>query len=116
MLLVNLGQVPFDFREVGLVFGAFALVFAFHFGKLGTKEGQVVAADYTPRADTEVVFVLADRKAPEERLTTNKDGEFRATLAEGHWDVYVKHQGGPAVLQKRIEVGPKAQSVTLLSK
>ena len=79
-------------------------------------EGQVVAADYTPRADTEVVFVLADRKAPEERLTTNKDGEFRATLAEGHWDVYVKHQGGPAVLQKRIEVGPKAQTVTLLSK
>jgi hypothetical protein len=79
-------------------------------------EGQVVCTDYTPKADTEVIFVLADRKEVEHRVTTNKDGEFRASLTEGRWDVYVKQAGGNTVLQKRIDVGPKAQLVTLLSK
>ncbi len=79
-------------------------------------EGQVVRTDYSPRPDTEVLFIHADRKDVEQRATTNKDGEFRATLAAGRWDVYVKERGGPAVLQKRIEVSEKSQMMTLTSK
>jgi hypothetical protein len=84
--------------------------------RTNSVEGQVVSADYAPRPDTEVVFVLADRKDVEHRVTTNKDGEFRANLSEGNWDVYVKQTGGTTMLQKRIEVGPKTAMVTLLSK
>jgi hypothetical protein len=79
-------------------------------------EGQLVTADYTPRAGAEIVFVLAERSNVEKRVNTDKDGEFNTSLTEGQWDVYVKERGGPAVLQKRIEVGPKGQIVTLLSK
>ncbi len=79
-------------------------------------DGQVVSADYAPRPDAEVVFVHADRKDVEYHVTTNKDGEFRANLSEGNWDVYVKQTGGTTVLQKRIEVGSKTPMVTLLSK
>jgi hypothetical protein len=80
-----------------------------------TVDGQVVSADYAPKSGTEVVFVHADRKDVEQHVTTNKDGEFRATLTEGRWDVYIKQAGG-TTLQKRIEVGSKNQMVTLLSK
>jgi hypothetical protein len=79
-------------------------------------EGQLVTADYAPRAGAEIVFVLAERSDVQTRVATDKDGEFRTILTEGQWDVYVKEPGGPAVLQKRIEVGPKGQIVTLLSK
>ncbi len=82
----------------------------------GNVEGQLVTADYAPRAGAEIVFVLAERSDVNKRVTTDKDGEFRTSLTEGRWDVYVKEHGGPAVLQKRIEVGPKGQMVTLLSK
>jgi hypothetical protein len=79
-------------------------------------DGQVVRSDYTPQAETDIVFVNADQKGVEHRVTTNRDGEFRATLASGNWKVYVQGRDGERQLQKQIQVGEKNQLVTLLSK
>jgi hypothetical protein len=72
-------------------------------------EGQVMRQDRTPRAGAQVMFINAQRQAPNLTVTASATGRFHATLASGSWLVYVNGPDGRQVFHSRIEVGGTEQ-------
>jgi hypothetical protein len=67
-------------------------------------EGQVVTATNSPRPGAQVLFVSANRQAPNQAVTTGSTGRFRVNLPTGGWLVYVTGQDGRHTFHSRIEV------------
>jgi hypothetical protein len=67
-------------------------------------EGQVVRSDRTPRAGAQVMFISAQRQAPNQTVVANGAGRFQVNLASGSWLVYVNGADGRQVFHSRIEV------------
>lgn len=74
------------------------------FGPETQVQGQVVAQDNTPLANVKLVFVSAQRQAPQQNATADAKGGFQLTLAPGGWLIYVDQPGGQQVFHSRIEV------------
>jgi hypothetical protein len=51
--------------------------------------GQIVTANYSPRAGAQVVFVNASRQDVRETTTADAAGRYQANLPAGEWYVYV---------------------------
>jgi hypothetical protein len=51
--------------------------------------GQIVTANYSPRAGAQVVFVNASRQDVRETTTADATGRYQANLPAGEWYVYV---------------------------
>lgn len=70
-----------------------------------TLRGEVVSNDrQTPRGNTRVIFMNADRQEVRIPATTNAFGEFDVSLPAGNWYVYLSTGDGRAVYHKKIAV------------
>jgi hypothetical protein len=67
-------------------------------------EGIVVRRDNVPEPGARVLFVSMTRKGPQETVTADTDGQFRARLASGGWLVYLHGQDGKPVFHSKLEV------------
>jgi len=73
-------------------------------------EGQIVRSDSTPRPNARVMFVSADRLAPNQTVYANHAGRFEADLGPGGWLVYLDAPDGTQLYHSRIEVSPNQTS------
>jgi hypothetical protein len=73
-------------------------------------DGQVVRSDNTPRPNARVMFVSADRLAPNQTIYANSAGRFEADLSPGGWLVYLDAPDGTQLYHSRIEVSPNQRS------
>ena len=70
-----------------------------------TLRGEVVLNDrQTPRANTKVIFLNADRLDVRVSAVTNEFGEFDVTLPAGEWYMYLSTGDGKAVYHKKVTV------------
>jgi hypothetical protein len=70
--------------------------------------GEVVLPDQlTPRGNTKLVFVNADRPEQKEYVTANSFGEFDVRLASGKWYLYVGGDNGKATFHKQVSLGDR---------
>jgi hypothetical protein len=67
-------------------------------------EGQVVRQDRAPQPGVRVLFVSAQRQAPNCTVTANSAGRFQVSLASGSWLVYVAGSDGRPVFHSRLDV------------
>jgi hypothetical protein len=74
------------------------------FGTETPVQGQLVSSNSAPQANAKLLFVSAQRQAPQQNVTTDGAGQFHVTLAPGGWLVYVDAPDGRQVFHSRIEV------------
>jgi hypothetical protein len=87
------------------------------FGPDARVEGQVVRGDRSPRPGARVVFVSAQRQAPNQSVTAGATGRFQVTLASGSWLVYVQGADGQQAFHSRLEVdGRPASPLTVVTR
>jgi hypothetical protein len=80
-------------------------------------EGTVVRSDTKPAGGAKVLFVSADRQGAQQTVTSDDQGQFRATLASGSWLVYVHGADGKPVYHSKVEVkGDETVQVRLTSR
>jgi hypothetical protein len=81
-------------------------------------EGQIVRSDNTPRPGARVLFVSADRLAPNQTVFGDHAGRFTASLAPGGWLVYLDAPDGTQLYHSRIDVNPNqvAARITLVNR
>jgi hypothetical protein len=80
-------------------------------------EGQIVRDDRTPQANARLKIISADRQGAEQTVTTDRTGQFRATLASGGWLVYLHRADGKLDFLKKIEVrDDEPKQYTLVSR
>jgi hypothetical protein len=77
-------------------------------------EGEVVDAERKPTGGARVLLVSADKPSSRQEVTTDGEGRFQASLANGVWLVYFADK---AELQTKVEVrGGDAKRVQLVSR
>jgi hypothetical protein len=74
------------------------------FGPETPVTGQLVSEQNAPLANAKLLFVSAQRQAPQQNVTADTTGNFQATLAPGGWLIYVDAPDGRQVFHSRIEV------------
>jgi hypothetical protein len=79
--------------------------------------GKVVQDNNAPRANTQLMFIHADRKETKQFVTANQQGQFHVSLASGRWLVYVHQPNGQPVLHSQVDVnGQSPTNLTLLNR
>jgi len=74
--------------------------------------GQIVTANYSPRAGAQVVFVNASRQDVRQATTADAAGHYQANLPAGEWYVYVDQ-----TYHNRIDVKPSVpRQITIVSR
>jgi hypothetical protein len=74
--------------------------------------GQIVTANYTPRAGAKVVFVNASRQDVRQTATADAAGHYEANLPAGEWYVYVDQ-----TYHNRIDVkASEPRQITIVSR
>jgi hypothetical protein len=58
----------------------------------------------TPRANSKIIFLNADRQDVRVSAITNAYGEFDVTLPPGEWYMYLSTGDGKAVYHKKLTV------------
>jgi hypothetical protein len=80
-------------------------------------EGQVVRQNRAPQPGARVMFVSAQRQAPNATVTANGSGRFQVSLASGSWLVYVTGSDGRPVFHSRLDVsGNTAPPLTVVAR
>lgn len=80
-------------------------------------KGQVVTFANAPKPNTQLVFVPAGQKGPQQAVTANAVGQFNVALASGQWHVYIQQPGGQPAYHSKIQVAADQPSyLTLVSK
>jgi hypothetical protein len=76
--------------------------------------GQVVNDANSPKAGARLIFVSAQRQAPEKSATANGAGHFQVELAQGGWLVYLRGTDGQQAYHSRIDVAAKQTTPIVL--
>ncbi|MBI1917300.1 MAG: carboxypeptidase regulatory-like domain-containing protein [Planctomycetes bacterium] len=80
-------------------------------------EGRVLDTNRAPQAGARLLFVSADTDGRRQSSTADGEGNFRATLANGSWLVYVRNRDGVPVFQAKIDVTERpSPPLTLVSR
>jgi hypothetical protein len=80
-------------------------------------QGQLVQANYSPRANASLVFIKADQNNMRQVVTSGASGRFEVSLSSGSWRVYVTQPGGQQVYHSDIAVTDRQTPfITLVSR
>lgn len=75
-------------------------------------QGRVVSSDRaTPRANTKLIFVNAQKQDQRQAALADQSGQFNVTLPEGDWLIYMADGSGKAVYHSRIQMQPQSSRV-----
>ncbi|MCI0457134.1 MAG: carboxypeptidase-like regulatory domain-containing protein, partial [Gemmataceae bacterium] len=76
-------------------------------------QGQVVNTTNSPLAGARVLFISANREAPNQTVTAGSGGRFQVNLPAGGWLVYVTGADGRHTFHSRIDVDGRQPVGTL---
>ncbi|MBY0522349.1 MAG: hypothetical protein K2R98_03085 [Gemmataceae bacterium] len=83
----------------------------------GQVQGQVVQSNNAPRPGAKLVFVSAEKQAPQETVTADNTGRFNVKLSSGGWLVYMTGNDGKSLFHSKIDVrGEENRQVVLVSR
>jgi hypothetical protein len=67
-------------------------------------DGQVLAANRSPRVNVKVVFISRDASQVKHVVRTDRAGRFEVTLTDGTWLIYVDDAAGRPTFQQTMQV------------
>lgn len=70
----------------------------------GMVVGQVVRTDRSPYTRAELLLVYVGRQPERQMLTSDGRGQFRVTLTEGRWLLYLRNDKGQPIFHEQLEV------------